>query len=339
MSLQHAIKKLVAFEELQPQEMITAMEMIMLGQATNAQIAGFLVAMEMKGPTVTELSSAVEVMRAFANKITIDRSPIVDIVGTGGDNSCSFNISTTSAFAVAAAGGIVAKHGNRSVSSSCGSADVLEQAGVNLNITPEKTKQCIEEIGIGFLFAPNYHPANKYAAQPRKELAIRTFFNLLGPLTNPADANHLMIGVFHSKWLEPVAKVLANLNCKSALIVHSQDGLDEISCATATDVAELKEGKIKTYTIKPQDFDLSPQPLESLRVNNAKESLALLQSVLDNESSPARDIVLLNAGATIYVAGLVNSIKDGVINAREMLASGKAKEKFQQLVHFTKQLG
>ncbi len=339
MALLKALNKLVNFEDLSSDEMNAAMREIMNGQATPSQIAGFLIALEMKKPTVAEVAVAVNVMREFATKIDLHASPLVDIVGTGGDHSNTFNISTTAAFVVAAAGATVAKHGNRSVSSRCGSADVLEKAGVNLALAPEEVKSIIEAIGIGFLFAPTYHSATKHAIIPRKELGIRTFFNLLGPLTNPAGADHVVIGVFDAKWLLLTAEVLSHSNCKRALVIHSKDGLDEISCADSTDVVELKDGIITQYSISPEDFNLARTSIEQLRVDSVEQSLIILQDVLSNRPTPARNIVILNAGAAIYVAGLANSIKEGVTIADEMLASKKAWEKFQQLITFSRKLG
>lgn len=340
MSIQQALSKLVKFADLSSDEMQSAMHEIMEGQTTSAQIGAFLVALEMKTPTITEITAAAQVMHQHAHKITVEHFPLVDIVGTGGDHSNSFNISTTSAFVVAAAGAVVAKHGNRSVSSCSGSADVLEKAGVDLNLTPTQVKQCLEKIGIGFLFAPNYHPATKYVAAPRKELGIRTFFNLLGPLTNPANAKYLVVGVFNLKWLFPTAQALSDLGCQRALVIHSEDGLDEISCAAPTNVAELlNTGEIKSYKISPEEFGLNPEPLECLRVSNASESLALLERVLHNEDTPAKTIILMNAGAAIYIAGLSDSIAQGITKAEEMITSGKALEKYQQLISLTQLLG
>lgn len=334
MSLKNIIKKIVSFEDLSFDEMTYAMQLIMMGKMTPAQIAGFLVALEMKQPSVDELTAAATVMRQFANKISID-APLIDIVGTGGDELHTFNISTTAMFVVAAAGAKVAKHGNRSISSHSGSADVLEYAGVNLDLTPHEVKQCIEQIGIGFLFAPTYHHATKHAVLPRKELGIRTFFNLLGPLTNPADATSLMIGVFDKKWLLPVAKVLQNLDCQRALIVHSQDGLDEISLSAKTDMVELHKSTITASTFCPSDIGFNLQPLSSIQVDSVNESFELMQKVLNNISCPARDIVILNAGAAIYIAGLTRTLNEGINLATELLAKNAAMNKFKELVNYT----
>jgi anthranilate phosphoribosyltransferase len=260
---------------------------------------------------------------------------LIDIVGTGGDGAATFNISTAVAFVVAAAGGHVAKHGNRSISSPSGSADMIEQAGINLNLTPDKIQQCIEQIGIGFLFAPQHHPALQHAKQARKELGIRTFLNLLGPLTNPANATSLVVGVFAPKWLEVLAKVLINLGCQHAAIVHSEDGLDEISIAAPTQVAEVKSGKIYQYHITPEQYGFRRQSLDPIRVQSPAQSLNIVQSVLNDFKGPALDIVLLNAGMALYVAEMVNSIDEGIGKAKEVIASGKALEKLQQLAAFS----
>lgn len=336
MSIAETIKKIICYKNLSDQEMSASLHAIMSGSASPSQIAGFLVAMEMKGPTLEELTTAARIMRELSVPITIKKQPLIDIVGTGGDGASTFNISTTATFLVAAAGGYVAKHGNRSVSSSSGSADVLEQAGVNLDLSLEKVQCCIEQIGLGFLFAPNFHPALKYAVLPRKELGIRTFFNLLGPLTNPANARHLVVGVFDKKWLLLVAKVLQNLGCCHALVVHSQDGLDEISLSAPTFVVEVKGATLEQYEVTPEALGLVTQPIDSLKVTSATESLTLMEQVLQNQQGPGLDIVLMNAGAAIYVAGLANSLFAGIEKAREVVASGGAFEKLQQLIAFSK---
>ncbi len=337
MLIQNAIKKIISLQDLDTAEMKAVMQQIMTKQATHSQIAGFLVALEMKSPTVNEVTAAVEVIREHAHKILIKARPLIDIVGTGGDGLQTFNISTACSFVVAAAGATVAKHGNRSVSSSCGSADLLEKAGVKLNLNPQQAKACIEEIGIGFLFAPYYHEAAKYASIPRKEIGVRTFFNILGPLTNPAQASHIMLGVYDKKWLMLVSKVLMNLNCQRALTIHSHDGLDEISIAQPTDVVELRNGELFSYEINPKQFGFHYKTLDNLQVKGPEESLALIKEVLNNTPSPARDIVLLNSGAAIYLAGLANNIEDGIRKAREIISSGKAKLKFEQLITYTQQ--
>ena len=286
----------------------------------------------MKGETVEEIAAAAEVMRELAHKVDVSGNHLVDIVGTGGDGSQTFNISTASCFVVAAAGGKVAKHGNRSISSKSGSADLLEAAGVNLDLTPEQVEQCIERVGVGFMFAPKHHSAMKHAIGPRKEMGVRTIFNILGPLTNPADAPNLVMGVFSGELVEPLANVFKALGSNHVMVVHSDDGLDEISIAAKTRVAELRNGEVTTWEIDPADFGCQVDNLDEIRVNNADESLELVCSVLTNKPGPARDIVSLNAGAAIYVCGLTDSLKDGVERAREVIASEAAAEKMAALI-------
>ena len=332
MNIQTAIQKVIEKENLSADEMIDVMQLIMTGQATPAQIGGFLIGLRMKGETVDEITSAASVMRSLATPVAIDADNLVDIVGTGGDGSSTFNISTASCFVVAAAGGHGAKHGNRSISSKSGAADVLETAGVNLSATPETIKSCVEELGVGFMFAQMHHSAMKHAIGPRKEMGVRTIFNLLGPLTNPASAPNLLLGVYAREWVRPLADVLQKLGNHHVMVVHAEDGLDEISIAAPTFVAELKEGVITEYTISPEDFGITTQSLDSIRVADATESLAMLQSVFDNKEGTARDIVALNAGAAIYVAGLADSHQAGIDKALEVIASGKVSEKLATLV-------
>lgn len=311
------------------------MRSIMQGEATPAQIGGFLVGLRMKGETVTEITAAAKVMRGLATKVDINDPNLVDIVGTGGDGSNTFNISTTAAFVIAASGGKVAKHNNRSVSSNSGSADVLEAAGVNLNLSAQQVKTCVDKVGVGFMFAPNHHSAMKHAVGPRKELATRTIFNLLGPLTNPADAPNELMGVYRFNLVKPLAEVLQHLGANHVMVVHSNDGMDEISIADATNVAELKDGEIITYQITPEDFGLTKGNARTLEVTNAEESLAIMQSVLNNQPGPAKDIVLLNAGAAIYCANLAEDLQAGINQADQAISSGKAKEKLEALVELT----
>lgn len=332
MNIQTAIQKVIEKENLSAQDMIDVMEIIMTGQATPAQVGGFLIGLRMKGETVDEITSAASVMRSLATPVDINANNLVDIVGTGGDGSSTFNISTASCFVVAAAGGHVAKHGNRSVSSKSGAADVLEAAGVNLSAPPEMVKACVEELGVGFMFAPMHHSAMKHAIGPRKEMAVRTIFNLLGPLTNPAGTPNQLLGVYSKEWVKPLADVLNKLGSNHVMVVNAEDGLDEISIAAPTYVAELKEGKVTEYTISPEDFGLSTQSLNNVRVEDADESLTMLQGVLNNQAGTARDIVALNAGAAIYVAGLADSHKAGVETALNVIASGQASEKLAALV-------
>ena len=332
MDIQQAPKVVVDKQDLTQQQMTSVMQHIMTGEATPAQIAGFLVALQMKGETVTEIAAAASVMRSLATPVDITAATLVDTCGTGGDGASTFNVSTASAFVVAAAGGQVAKHGNRSISSSSGSADVLEAAGVNLDITPEKVKHCIENIGVGFMFAQKHHGAMKHAIAPRKEMGIKTIFNLLGPLTNPAKAKHQVLGVFDKKWVEPMANVLKALGSKHVLVVHANDGLDEISIGASTFVAELKNDDIQCYEIEPEQFGLSRVPVESLAINNAHESLAVINAVFEGQTGPARNIVVLNAGAAIYAADIATSLEAGIKQAQTVIDSGMAKQKLQDLV-------
>lgn len=335
MEFQTYIRTVTEGGTLSSDDMTAAMRAIMTGGATPAQIGGFLIALRMRGETVDELSAAASVMRELSTKVSVDSKYLVDTCGTGGDSSGTFNISTASAFVCAAAGARVAKHGNRSVSSKSGSADVLESAGVNLDITPEKVAECINQLGVGFLFAQKHHSAMRHAIGPRKELGVRTLFNLLGPLTNPAGAPNQVLGVFAREWVKPLAEVLQQLGCRHVMVVNAEDGLDEISIAAPTHVAECKDGKVSEYIIKPEDFGLQTAPLDSLRVDTAEESLALIKSVLSNQPGPALDIVLLNAGAAIYVSGLADSHQQGIGQARTVIADGSALQRMQQLAELT----
>jgi len=332
MDMQAAIRSVTEHKDLSSEDMTAVMRLIMTGQATQAQIGGFLIGLRMKGETVDEIAGAAQVMRELAIRVPVNGANLVDTCGTGGDGASTFNISTASALVTAAAGAQVAKHGNRSVSSSCGSADVLEAAGVNLDLDADQVAECVERIGIGFLFAPKHHSAMKHAIGPRKEMGVRTLFNLLGPLTNPAAAPNQVLGVFSAQWLEPLAQVLGRLGSHHVLVVHADDGLDEISIGAATQVAELNNGKVNCYRITPQEFGMEPGGVESLAVSDAKQSLALIHRVFDNEKGPARDIVQLNAGAAIYVSGVADSLETGIRIAGEVIASGAAKDKFAQLI-------
>jgi len=313
--------------------MLSLMRQIMSGEVTPAQIAGILIGLRVKKETVGEISAAAYVMREFAAKVPVaNRAHLVDTCGTGGDAAHTFNISTASALVAAAAGARVAKHGGRSVSSTCGSADVLEALGVNLNLTPEQVGQCIDEIGIGFMFAPNFHGAMKYAAPVRRELGVRTIFNVLGPLTNPAGADNQVLGVFHPDLVGIQARVLQRLGSRHVLVVHGADGMDEISISADTYIAELKDGEISEYTVHPGQFGLSSAPVDLLRVANAEEAQKKLLGVLNNEAGAPRDIVQLNAGAAIYVAGLANTLQEGIAKADQAIASGAAKGKLDALI-------
>ncbi len=335
MDMQSAIKAVTEHQDLSRDEMSEVMNLIMTGQATPSQIGGFLIGLRMKGETVDEVAAAASVMRQLSTKVNITDDYLVDTCGTGGDASGSFNISTASTFVTAAAGAKVAKHGNRSVSSKSGSADVLETAGVNLDLNPEQVAECIHNVGVGFLFAVKHHGAMKHAIGPRKEMGVRTIFNVLGPLTNPAGAPNQVIGVFSKDWIEPLARVLKQLGSRHVMIVHADDGMDEISIGSETQVAELKDGDITTYSIKPEDFGFQRADLATIKAADSKESLNLIRSVLDNQPGPARDIVCLNAGAAIYVSGLADSLAAGIEKAKLAIASGDARQKLEALVHYS----
>jgi len=335
MDIQTALRTVVEGRDLTREQMVATMRIIMTGQATPAQIGGFLVGLRMKGETIDEITAAADVMRELATPVHVNKPHLVDIVGTGGDSASTFNISTTSALVVAAAGGSVAKHGNRSVSSKSGSADVLEALGVKLTITPEQVAQCVEQVGIGFMFAPQHHSAMKHAIGPRREMGIRTLFNLLGPLTNPAKASCQLMGVFDRRWIAPLAKSLKNLGSEHALVVHSEDGLDEISIAAPTFVAELHQGEISTYTLTPEELGLTRSPLDNIKVSSVEESVTMVKSVLDNTTGTAKDIVSLNAGAAIYAAGMTETLQQGVDKARMVIENGQAREKLAALVALT----
>ncbi|MDM8560322.1 anthranilate phosphoribosyltransferase [Candidatus Parabeggiatoa sp. HSG14] len=327
MDIKSALKAVTENRHLTMDEMSSVMRSIMTGEVTPAQIGGFLIGLRMKGETVEEIAAATQIMRELVTPVSVDSQYLVDVVGTGGDGMSTFNVSTTSALVVAAAGGKVAKHGNRSVSSKSGSADVLEALGVNINITPEQVAECVNKIGIGYMFAPKHHSAMKHAIGPRREMGVRTVFNLLGPLTNPANTPNQVVGVFSQAWVEPVAQVLKRLGSEHVLVVHSEDGLDEISIAAPTTISELHKGNITTYTVTPKDFGLKNADLSHVQVHSVAESVNMVGGVLDNQDSPARDIVALNAGAAIYAAGLTEDFAAGVTKAQEILSSGNVREK------------
>lgn len=332
MELPKAIQTLLDRKDLNPSDMRALMRTIMSGGATAAQIGAFLVALRAKGETVGEVVAAAEVLREMATKVPVAGAHVIDTCGTGGDASHTFNISTTAAFVVAAAGGQVAKHGSRSVSGRSGSADVLEAAGVNLDLTPDQVRTCIEQVGVGFLFAQRHHGAMKYAIGPRKEIGVRTIFNLLGPLTNPAGAPNQLVGVYDAHWVEPLAEVLKELGSKHVLVVHADDGLDEISGGAATQIAELKDGEIETYVIEPEQFGITREPLLKLAVKTPAASLTMMREVLDGQHGPARDIVALNAGAAIYAANLTPDLKTGVERAFAVIDNGEARQKLDRLI-------
>ena len=332
MNIQQAIAAVVSRVDLSADEMSDVMRQIMTGEATPSQIGGFLIGLRMKGETVDEIAAAAGVMRDLATPVLLNTENLVDVVGTGGDSSGTFNISTASAIVAAAAGARVAKHGNRSASSNSGAADLLEAAGVNLDIDPDKIAECVEKVGVGFMFAVKHHGAMKHAIGPRKEMATRTIFNVLGPLTNPAGAPNQVLGVYSRDLVEPIAKVLQKLGSHHVMVVHADDGMDEISVCSPTFVAELKNGSIQTRVIDPSQFSMSMGKIEDIRVDGPEQSLEVIQSVLADQPGAAQDIVCLNAGATIYVAGLASSHEAGVKIARNVIASGEAANTLQKLV-------
>jgi anthranilate phosphoribosyltransferase len=337
MTIQEALNDLLAYKDLSSLDMQTVMRSIMSGEASAAQIAGFMVALRMKGETVDEIAAAAQVMRDLSSKVLIDVDTLVDTCGTGGDGSSTFNVSTASALVAASAGVKIAKHGNRSVSSKCGSADVLEALGVKLDLTPEQMSACVQQVGIGFMFAPMYHGSMKHAIAPRKELGVRTIFNLLGPLTNPAGAKRQVLGVFSDEWLEPIAEVLRALSSQHVLVVHAQDGLDEFSITGPTNVCELRDGDITRYQVIPEDVGLERASLDLIKVNDVQESVAMIRALLAGEAGAAADIVALNAGAAIYVAGISTDLSAGVALAKQKLLGGEAATTLQQLVSFSQQ--
>ena len=339
MSPQEALTRIIDRDEIQHDEMVSLMRQIMRGEVSPVLISAIMIGLRVKKESIGEISAAAEVMRELATKVEVENCQnLVDTCGTGGDSSHTFNISTAAAFVAAAAGARVAKHGGRSVSSKSGSADVLESLGVNLNQTPQQVAQGISQIGVGFMFAPNYHSAMKYAAPVRRELGVRTLFNILGPLTNPAGAENQVIGVFHADLVGIVARVLQQLGSHHVMVVHGEDGLDEITIAGKTRIGELKNGEVSEYTIRPEDFGMKTSAIETIQVENSEQSRAVLQSVLDNQPGPALDIVLLNAGAAIYVSGVADTLQEGVEVARVAVESGAAKEKLRQLVEITHQV-
>jgi anthranilate phosphoribosyltransferase len=338
MDLPSAIRSVTERRDLAAEPMRAVMRLIMTGQATPAQIGGFLIGLRMKGETIEEIAAAAEVMRELCARVDVSGPHLVDTCGTGGDGAHTFNISTASAFVVAAAGAKVAKHGNRSVSSKCGSADVLEAAGVSLELTPEQVARCVNEIGVGFMFAPQHHAAMKHAVGPRREMGVRTVFNLLGPLTNPAAAPNQVIGVFAEHWVEPLARVLQRLGSDHVLVVHAADGVDEISIGAPTRVAELHRGAIRTYDVTPEQFGLRRAEIRTLSVASAAESLALIESALADTPGAARDVVALNAGAAIYAAGVAPTLDGGVRQALAAIASGAARDKLRALAGLSQRL-
>ncbi len=328
MSFSHILNQVIAGQNLSFAVMQSLMRQVMAGELTQAQIAGLLVALRIKGETVDEIAAAASVMRELSTKVTLSNpTHLIDTCGTGGDGIQTFNVSTVSAFVAAAAGAKVAKHGGRSVSSTCGSADVLEILGVNVNLTPAEVAQCVNNIGIGFMFAPNHHSAMKHAAPVRRELGVRTLFNLLGPLTNPANAKRQVMGVFAKELTAKLAHVLQKLGSEHVLVVCGADGMDEISFTGDTYIAELKDGKVSEYILNPSQFGMPLHPLSSIQIQNADESKAMILDVLNGKQGAARDIVLLNAGAAIYVSGVVDSLQAGINKAAEVIDGGLARAK------------
>lgn len=339
MDIKEALNRVVAQLDLSTAEMQDVMRLIMTGQCTDAQIGAFLMGMRMKSETIDEIVGAATVMRELAAPVKIDAERLVDTCGTGGDGMNVFNVSTAAAFVVAAAGGKVAKHGNRAVSGKSGSADLLEAAGVYLNLKPEQVARCVESVGVGFMFAPAHHGAMKHAIGPRRELGLRTLFNMLGPMTNPAGVKHQVIGVFSQALCRPMAEVLQRLGSKHVLVVHASDGLDEISLAAPTHVAELKDGTVSEYRIQPEDFGIKSQSLIGLTVEGAQDSLALIRDALGKRKTEngqkAADMIVLNAGAALYAADIAGSLSEGMQLAHDALHTGLAWEKLTELASFT----
>ncbi len=335
-----ALTRVIDHREIFHDEMLALMRRIMSGEMSPVMMAALLVGLRVKKETIGEITAAAQVMREFSTRVEVpDRTHLVDIVGTGGDGTHTFNISTCSMFVAAAAGARVSKHGNRSVSSKSGSADVIESLGAPLNLAPAAVARCIADTGIGFMFAPNHHPAMKNVAPVRRELGVRTIFNILGPLTNPAQAPNILMGVFHPDLVGIQVRALQRLGAEHAVVVHGRDGMDEVSLGAATMVGEFKDGAIREYEIHPEDFGLTMASSRSLKVENPEQSKALLRSVLDDEPGPARDIVMLNAGVALYAANVAPTMADGVARAREALATGAALAKMHQFVARAKELG
>ena len=331
-----ALQRVIEHREIFHDEMLHIMRLIMAGEVSHVWLAAFIAALRVKKETIGEITAAAQVMREFSTQVQVpDRTHLVDIVGTGGDGSHTFNISTCSMFVVAAAGGRVSKHGGRSVSSKSGSADVLESLGVNINLAPERIAQCIADVGIGFMFAPNHHPAMKNVAPVRKELGVRTMFNILGPLTNPASAPNILMGVFHPDLVGIQVRALERLGAEHALVVYGRDGLDEVSLGASTLVGELKDGQVREYEIHPEDFGFAMSSNRALRVETPEQSRAMLLGVLANEAGPARDIVVLNAGVALYAANVADTMEAGIALAREALASGAAQARLDRLISAT----
>ncbi len=335
MNIQEALKKITERQDLTEDEMQGVMRQIMTGQTTDSMICAFLIGMRMKGETIEEITAAATVMRELVSGVDITAPNLIDVVGTGGDGSSSFNVSTASAFVAAAAGAHVAKHGARAASGKCGSADLLEFAGARIDLDSAQIVECVRQVGFGFMLAPAHHTAMRHAIGARRELGVRTIFNILGPMTNPAHVSREMMGVFSMDLVEPLAQVLGKLGSEHVMVVSSEDGLDEISCNAPTRVAELKDGQVKTYILDPTVFGIASHDKREITVSSPQESLTLINSVFSGEESPAADMVKLNSGAAIYVAGLTESLADGISLAREVVMSGAVRDRFESFVKFT----
>ena len=338
MNIQEGIKTIMTGQDLTREEISSVMNQILRGSVSEVQIGAFLVSLCIKGESVDEVIGSAEVMRELSSKVSVDKEYLVDTCGTGGVGSGIFNVSTTAAFVASSCGAKVAKHGNRSATRKSGSADLLEAAGVAINLSPHQVKKCIEEVGIGFMFAPAHHDAMKHAIGPRKELGIKTIFNLLGPITNPAGALNQVVGVFDMKWVKPIAEVLKGLGSNNVLVCHSEDGLDEISTSAPTKVAELRNGKIEEYSISPSDFGLKVLSINELKVDSPEESLKLAKKALNGENEAASQMVAMTSGAALYVAGLVKELKEGVELSLESIAKGRGLEKLEHLSTFSQSL-
>ncbi len=338
MEIEDGIKKINFGQDLSRKEISSVMNQILTGLASENQIKSFLLSLSSKGESVEEVIGSAEVMRSLSTKVPVNTKHLVDTCGTGGVGSGIFNVSTTAAFVASSCGAKVAKHGNRSATRKSGSADLLEVAGVSLDLNPEQVKDCIEKVGLGFMFAPAHHSAMKYAIGPRKELGIKTIFNLLGPLTNPAGALNQVVGVFDSKWIRPLAEVLKGLGSENVLVLHSEDGLDEISSASSTSIAELRDGEINEYSISPEDFGLKILPIENLKVSSPQESLQIAKEALRGENQAATQMVAMTSGAALYVAGLAGSLKEGIDMSIHNISEGYGLKKLDELVEYSQSL-
>ncbi len=336
MHIQEALKRITDGQNLTGEEMLAIMRQLMTGQLTTAQIGGFLMGLRMKGESIEEITAAATVMRELVTRVPVEVPHLIDVVGTGGDGTSSFNVSTASAFVAVAAGAHVAKHGNRAASGKCGSADLLEFAGARIDLNPGQIAECVRKSGFGFMLAPAHHTAMRHAIGARKELGVRTIFNVLGPLTNPAHVKREVMGVFSADLVEPLAYVLNELGAEHVLAVHSDDGMDEISVGSATQVAELKNGEVITYAISPEQFGMTTHPLNDVKVASPEESLAVIRSVFNGDDSAASAITAMNAGAAIYVAGLADNLTDSIQRAQNLLRSGEVLTRFNRYIDITR---